>query len=202
MTKTDPFKIKLTVFQTVWVTVSTRASRSVICLKRLALRIPDTTTAIIPDTWSSSAKKKVNSGKLSSNNSSLAISLALTLKSNFCNHRLTKAVKRPTNKPPDMEIPKEIPAFPTEKVPVARAAKAIRKATSPEASLSKPSPFKILETRFGKLKRSEREAKATKSVGPKAAPTAIQAAKGRLNHKEWASQPRLRVERKITGKIK
>ena len=59
-----------------------------------------------------------------------------------------------------------------------------RKATRPEASFSNPSPFKIFETRFGKLKRSDREAKATKSVGPRAAPTAIQAAKGRLSHKE------------------
>ena len=184
ITKTDPFKIKLTVFQTVWLTVSTRASRRVMCLKRLAFRIPDTTTAMIPETWSSSAKKKVNNGRLNSNNNSLAISLARTLKSKVCSQRFTKAVKIPTANPPMMEIPKEIPASPREKLPVARAAKATRKATRPEASFSNPSPFKIFETRFGKVKRSDREAKATKSVGPRAAPTAIQAAKGRLSHKE------------------
>ena len=56
--------------------------------------------------------------------------------------------------------------------------RATRKATRPEASFRSPSPFRILETRFGKVKRSEREAKATRSVGPKAAPTARQAANG------------------------
>ena len=30
----------------------------------------------------------------------------------------------------------------------------------------------------------------------------LQAAKGRLSHKEWAAQPKLMVEIKITGKIK
>ena len=82
------------------------------------------------------------------------------------------------------------------------AARATRKATKPEASLSKPSPFRMLEIRFGKVKRSEREAKATKSVGPSAAPTAIQAASGIPSHKRWANHPKLRVEIKITGKIK
>ena len=52
-----------------------------------------------------------------------------------------------------------------------------------------------------KLNRSEREAKATKSVGPSAAPTAKQAAKGRLSQRRWAKPPKLRVEMKITGNM-
>ena len=68
------------------------------CLKRLAFRIPDTTTAMIPETWSSSAKKKVNKGRLSSNNNSLAISLARTLKSKVCKPTVHKGRQDPHRK--------------------------------------------------------------------------------------------------------
>ena len=52
-----------------------------------------------------------------------------------------------------MEMANEVPAWVRENVPVVQAMRAIRKATSPEASLRSPSPFRILETRFGKVKR-------------------------------------------------
>ena len=93
---------------------------------------------------------------------------------------MIRAVIKPTAKPPTMEIANEVPAWVSENVPVVQAMRATRKATRPEASLRRPSPFRILETRLGKVNRSEREAKATRSVGPKAAPTATQAANGRL----------------------
>ena len=80
--------------------------------------------------------------------------------------------------------------------------RATRKAISPEASLRSPSPFKIFEIRFGNVNRSEREAKATRSVGPSAAPTARQAANGKLAQRTWASPPILRVDIKMTGKIR
>ena len=179
MIKTEPLSIKLTVFQMVSVTESTCASRSVIRLKRLALKIPATTTAIIPETFISSAKKKVTKGRLSSSKSSLAISDTWALIKSLCSQRLRPALSIPMAKPPIIERTKEILAFPREKLPVVQARRATRKATRPDASLSKPSPFRIFSTRLGKEKRSEREAKATKSVGPRAAPTATQAAKGK-----------------------
>ena len=89
-----------------------------------------------------------------------------------------------------------------EKVPVVQAMRATRKAISPEASFNRPSPFKIFEMRFGKVKRSEREAKATRSVGPSAAPTATQAANGKPIQRTWARPPILNVDTKITGKIR
>ena len=52
-----------------------------------------------------------------------------------------------------MEMINEVPAWVSENVPVVQAMRAIRKATSPEASFRRPSPFRILETRFGKEKR-------------------------------------------------
>ena len=115
---------------------------------------------------------------------------------------MIKAVIKPTANPPTMEIANEVPAWVSEKVPVVHAMRATRKAISPEASFNRPSPFKIFEIRFGKVKRSEREAKATRSVGPSAAPTARQAANGKLAQRTWASHPILKVETKITGKIK
>ena len=64
-----------------------------------------------------------------------------------------KAVIKPTVNPPTMEMANEVPAWVSENDPVIQAMRAIRKATSPKASLSSPSPFRILETRFGKEKR-------------------------------------------------
>ena len=64
-----------------------------------------------------------------------------------------KAVISPTANPPTMEMANEVPAWVSENVPVVQAMRATRKATSPEASLRSPSPFRILETRFGKVKR-------------------------------------------------
>ena len=112
---------------------------------------------------------------------------------------MIKAVIKPTAKPPMMEIANEVPAWVSEKVPVVHAMRATRKAISPEASFNKPSPFKIFEIRFGNVNRSEREAKATRSVGPSAAPTARQAANGKLAQRTWASPPILRVDIKMTG---
>ena len=97
--------------------------------------------------------KKVKRGKLSSNKSSLAISVARTLSRKVWRKRLIRAVIKPTANPPTMEMANEVPAWVSENVPVVQAMRAIRKATSPEASFRRPSPFRILETRFGKEKR-------------------------------------------------
>ena len=50
----------------------------------------------------------------------------------------------------------------------------------PDASLNKPSPFKIAMVLFGKSNRSDKAPTATASVGPKLAPRAKLAAKGIL----------------------
>ncbi|CIV69114.1 Uncharacterised protein [Streptococcus pneumoniae] len=93
-------------------------------MKRLAFKIPATTTAIIPETWTSSARKKVTRGKLNSNKSSLAISVARTLSKKVWRKRLVMAVKNPIKKPPRIEKMSELLACPREKAPVVQAVKA------------------------------------------------------------------------------
>ncbi len=75
-------------------------------LKATGFKIPDTTTAMTPETWSSSAKKKLTEGDSVLITVHFAISLSESLHSVS---QFTKAVKIPTANPPIAEIPKEIP---------------------------------------------------------------------------------------------
>ncbi len=120
---------------------------------------------MIPETWSSSARKKVNSEAQFP--TPLAISLARTLKSNLVANALTRSSHPHRKSSNDGDFAKPPP--PQERNYRSQAAKANREGQLDLRHISNPSPLRYSKPDLEKGALRQRS-KVTKSVGPRAAP--------------------------------
>ena len=102
---------------------------------------------------------------------------------------LASAKSTPRTMPPTKTQTSETEASQMEKTPVTRAATANWKETTPDASLSRHSPWRSVFWSLGISTRLPRVVTATASVGPRAAAKAKAAAKGIEGTSQWVKKP-------------